>query len=406
MELRHLRCFLAVAEELHFARAAERLHIEQSPLSRAIKELEEDLGVVLFVRTTRSTRLTRAGALFLEHVRRVFAALQQARDSVQAAANGFHGQLRVALSDGITPSRLPTLLALCRQEEPEVEIRFFEIPLSQQIKGLHDDLFDVGFAQSDEVGDGIVALPVWSDALMVAVPARHPLLAHKRIPLDELLRYPLVLCDPNVCESHAKHVERVLRRADTEPLVAERVASCDLMMALVSGGIALGLAGAAHIATSREPGVVARSLATRVPPLTTFLLRPEGEPSAVLARFIERVQAIDSPEPPKTFKKHHPAPPGGTCAMKKIVPFLLASLLTACGQSETPQKPADSAADIPTVEELAANPERLKELRQQCKIDRPKLGDVLCNRVAEATRKRFYGDGEAPYTPPKESPKF
>lgn len=92
--------------------------------------------------------------------------------------------------------------------------------------------------------------------------------------------------------------------------------------------------------------------------------------------------------------------------MKRIIPFLLASLLTACGQSDAPQKPVDSAANIPTVEELAANPERLKELRQQCKTDRPKLGDVLCDRVAEATRKRFYGDGETPYTPPKESPKF
>jgi DNA-binding transcriptional LysR family regulator len=160
---------------------------------------------VLFARTTRSTRLTRAGKLFLEHVRRVFTVLEQARDSVKAAANGFHGQLRVALSDGITPSRLPALLALCRQEEPEVELRFFEVPLSQQIKGLHDDLYDVGFAQSDEVGDGITTMPVWSDALMVAVPARHPLLAHKRIPLEELLRYPLVLCDPQVCEGHAKH---------------------------------------------------------------------------------------------------------------------------------------------------------------------------------------------------------
>lgn len=298
MELRHLRCFLAVAEELHFARAAERLHIEQSPLSRAIKELEEDLGVALFVRTTRSTRLTRAGELFLEHARRVFSALEQARDSVKAAANGFHGQLRVALSDGITPSRLPTLLALCRQEEPEVELRFFEVPLSQQIKGLHDDLYDVGFAQSDEVGDGITTLPVWSDALMVAVPARHPLLAHKRIPLDELLRYPLVLCDPQACESHAKHVDRVLRRADMEPLVAERVATCDLMMALVSAGFALGLTGQAHIAASREAGVVARPLTLRVPPLTTYLLRLEGDPSDVLTRFIERVQTIESPEEP------------------------------------------------------------------------------------------------------------
>lgn len=308
MELRHLRCFLAVAEELHFARAAEKLHIEQSPLSRAIKELEEELGVVLFARTTRCTRLTRAGKLFLEHVPRVFAALQQARDSVKAAANGFHGQLRIALSDGITPSRLPALLALCRQEEPEIEIRFFEVPLSQQIKGLHDDLYDVGFAQSDEVGDGIAAMPAWRDALMVAVPARHPLLAHKRIPLDELLRYPLVLCDQHVCEGHAKHIDRILRRANTEPLIAERVATCDLMMALVSAGFALGFTGAARIAASPDSGVVARPLALRVPPLTTYLLRPEGEPSDVLARFIERVQAIESPESSRPVSGHHPDP--------------------------------------------------------------------------------------------------
>ena len=82
MELRHLRCFLAVAEELHFARAAEKLHIEQSPLSRTVKELEEELGVQLFIRTSRSTRLTLAGRLFLKHVPRVFTALEQARESV------------------------------------------------------------------------------------------------------------------------------------------------------------------------------------------------------------------------------------------------------------------------------------------------------------------------------------
>jgi len=294
MELRHLRCFLAVAEELHFARAAEKLHIEQSPLSRAIKDLEEELGTQLFVRTTRSTRLTRAGKLFLEHVRRVFAALQQARDAVQAAAHGFDGQLRVVLSDGITPARLSALLALCRQEEPEVEIRFSEVPLAQQIKGLQDDLYDVGFALSGEVGDGITALPVWNDPLMVAVPARHPIMTHKRIPLEELLRYPLVLADSQACEGHAKHVERVLRRVEMEPLVAERVASCDLMMALVSAGFALGLAGESHIATSREPDVVARPLALRAPPLTTYLLHPDGKPSDVLARFIARVRRIES----------------------------------------------------------------------------------------------------------------
>lgn len=132
MDLRHLRCFLAVAEELSFVRAAERLHIEQSPLSRA-------------------------GQMFLEHVPRIFTALQQARKSVKAVAAGYDGQLRVALSDGITPPRLSALLMQCREDDPEVDIHLVEVPLSQQIKGLHDDLYDVGFAQPDEVSDGLLA---------------------------------------------------------------------------------------------------------------------------------------------------------------------------------------------------------------------------------------------------------
>ncbi|MDN7598084.1 LysR substrate-binding domain-containing protein, partial [Burkholderia multivorans] len=106
----------------------------------------------------------------------------------------------------------------------------------------------------------------------------------------------LVLCDPQVCEGHARQVERLLRRVDMEPLVAERVNSFDLMMTLVSAGFALGLAGAAHIAASREPGVVARPLAGRSPQLTTYLLRLDSEPTETLARFIERVQAIELPE--------------------------------------------------------------------------------------------------------------
>lgn len=308
MELRHLRCFMAVAEELHFARAAERLHIEQSPLSRAIKELEEDLGAQLFVRTTRSTRLTRAGLMFLEHVPRVFVTVQQARDSARAAANGFHGQLRIALSDGISPTCFSALLALCRQEEPETEIRLAEVPLSQQIKGLHDDLYDIGFAQLDEASDGLVAEPIWHDALMVAVPARHPLLAYKRVPLDEVLRYPLALGDTNVYEGHARQIDRALRQSSLEPLIAERVASFDLMMTLVSAGFVLGLAGASQIAASREPGVVARPLAGRSHRLTTLLLRVDSEPSDPLARFIERVVAIDPPRGKTSAALERPNP--------------------------------------------------------------------------------------------------
>ncbi len=292
MEFRHLRYFLAVAEELHFARAAERLHIEQSPLSRAIRELEEELGAQLFVRTSRSTRLTLAGKLLMENAPRVLLALDQARESVKAAANGFHGRLRVALSDGITPSRLPALLARCREEDPEIEIRLFEVPLAQQLSGLRDDLYDVGFSMADEVGDGIIIEPAWEDELMVAMPARHELLAHRRVPLDEVLQHPLVLGDPAVCEGHAKQIDRILRKQDREPLIEQYVATFDVMMTFVSAGLALGLAGAAHIASSREPGVVGRPLAGKSPMLTTYLLRRDAEPSQALARFIERVEAL------------------------------------------------------------------------------------------------------------------
>lgn len=292
MEFRHLRYFLAVAEELHFARAAERLHIEQSPLSRAIRELEEELGAQLFVRTSRSTRLTLAGKLLMENAPRVLLALDQARESVKAAANGFHGRLRVALSDGITPSRLPALLARCREEDPEIEIRLFEVPLAQQLSGLRDDLYDVGFSMADEVGDGIIIEPAWEDELMVAMPARHELLAHKKVPLDEVLQHLLVLGDPAVCEGHAKQIDRILRKQDREPLIEQYVATFDVMMTFVSAGLALGLAGAAHIASSREPGVVGRPLAGKSPMLTTYLLRRDAEPSQALARFIERVEAL------------------------------------------------------------------------------------------------------------------
>ncbi|QTD44128.1 EexN family lipoprotein [Ottowia testudinis] len=92
--------------------------------------------------------------------------------------------------------------------------------------------------------------------------------------------------------------------------------------------------------------------------------------------------------------------------MKKIIPILLIVALSACGRPDAQPKPANFSANIPTVEELVANPERLKALREQCKTDRARLGDVLCNRVVEATRKLFYGDGKTPYTPSKESPKF
>jgi len=297
MELRHLRCFLAVAQELHFARAAEKLHIEQSPLSRAIKELEEELGVRLFDRNTRSTRLTRSGQVFMDHVPRVFAALTQARDSVRAVSAGYQRQLRIALSEDISQARLTALLSGCREEEPDTEIRLYEVPLAQQIKGLESDLYDLGFSQWTDVGEALSAVPAWSDTIVVVMPLRHPLLAYKKPPLNEVLRYPLVLCDPEVCEGCCRQLDRVLRATDMEPIVAERVASHDLMVTLVAAGYGLGFSTEAHVSTSSHPEIVTRPLAGRTPLLTTYLIHRIGDPSETLRRFVERA-LINAPDRP------------------------------------------------------------------------------------------------------------
>ncbi|HGW5374922.1 TPA: LysR family transcriptional regulator [Pseudomonas aeruginosa] len=305
MELRHLRCFLAVAEELHFARAAERLHIEQSPLSRTIKELEADLGAVLFERSSRSTRLTPAGAMLLSYVPRIFSSLEQARNVVKSVAAGFQWQLRVAFSDGITPYRLSAILAQCREEDPDVDIRLYEVPLANQIKGLRDDLYDVGFAQSSQVGDGILAEHAWSDPLVIAIPKRHPLLSYKRVPLHELIRYPLVMRDPRVSEGNYRQVMAVLNGVGYgEPLIAEEATTMELLFEVVAAGYALALVGASQMNTSQNLDVTHRPLAGRAAALTTYLLRVDKPPSATLGRFIERVGSLQNENLQATSSPH------------------------------------------------------------------------------------------------------
>ena len=292
MNLRHVRAFIAVAEELHFGRAAKRLHIEQSPLSRTIRKLESDLGVALLKRTPRGARLTWAGRIFLEDARRITMAFEQAQARARAAAAGQHGTLRIGLSDGIGPARLSALLALCREEAPNVSIRLFETPLGQLLSGLSMDLFDAGLALTDEVSDGIVAAPVWRDPLVVALPARHPLLAFKEVPLEEVASYPLVLSHPEVCEGSSRQCERLLRSVTAQPKVAEYVTTHNLMLALVAAGYGVGFSSAAHLASCRQAQVVVRPLADRSASLTTYLLRPAGEANGPLMQFIDRAERV------------------------------------------------------------------------------------------------------------------
>ena len=292
MYLRHIRAFIAVAEELHFGRAAKRLHIEQSPLSRRISRLEADLGVSLLHRKGRGVSLTAAGQVFLEDARRVILACEQAVARARATAAGYQGTLRIGLAGDIGRTRLAALLALCREEAPDVNIRLSVVPLAQLSRGLGAGLFDAGLASVKHVEDEIVAAPLWRDPFLVALPARHPLLSYKEVPLREVVRYSLVLCDPQVCEGCHKQREQLFRSAGVQPVVAEYVSTHSLMLTMVAAGYGVGVSSAAHLEGCMQVDVVARPLAEQGVLLTTYLLRPRGDIPEPLRHFIDRAERV------------------------------------------------------------------------------------------------------------------
>lgn len=292
MNLRHIEAFVAVAEELHFGRAAKRLHIEQSPLSRRISRLEADLGVTLLHRNGRGVRLTVAGRVFLEDALRVMLACEQAQARVRDAAAGYHGTLLIGLAGDIGRTRLAALLALCRQEAPEVSIRLTEVPLAQLLHGLGVGMFDAGLASVGHVEGEIVAAPLWRDPFLAALPARHPLLAYKEVPLQEVVRYSLVLSDPQACDGCHQQREHLFRSIGVQPAVAEYVSTHSLMLVLVAAGYGVGFCSAAHFEGCTQADVVARPLADQDASLTTYLLRPQGDILEPLRDFIDRAERV------------------------------------------------------------------------------------------------------------------
>lgn len=290
MELRHLRCFIVLAEELHFTRAADRLHIEQPPLSRTIKELEDSLGVVLFDRDRRGTRLTAAGAVFLQDMYRLFIVLEQARENVRAVAAGLQGCVRITASEGALDQRLSAFLAQCRADEPEMEIRLSEVPMNEQLRDLRTGDCLIGFAHTADVGEGIVAEPLWRDQLVLALPARHALLAYKAVPVQALSHHPLILYDASVCQGYHCAIDRLLQPLEQQT-VAEHATSLDLMLTLVGAGYGVGFMAASKVTLSHRPDVVTRPLAHGSATITTYLLRPASDtPSSLMERFVARLR--------------------------------------------------------------------------------------------------------------------
>jgi len=285
LELRHLRYFIAVAEELHFARAAERLQMEQSPLSRAIREMEGNLGVRLFERSTRSTRITRAGTVLLDYARRAVALMEQAKTTTRSAALGQGDQLRIGVSDCTAYCRMTEILARYRVANPDVAVALLEIPLHQQISGIRDGLVDASISLDGRDREGIQAQAVAHDQICAAVSAAHPLSHTCAVLPADLVRYPLILFSAESDLAAGFEIDHFVNTL-TRPCVAFRANTLGTMLTLVALGHGIGLVGSAQATAAVRRDIVLRPIEA-APPLTTYVLHSNGEVSAPLGDFIE-----------------------------------------------------------------------------------------------------------------------
>lgn len=298
MELRQLRYFVALAEELHFARAAERLGMEQSPLSRAIRRLEGDLDVRLLERTTRSTRMTWAGQVLLKQARNVIAAVDQIKTSVAAAARGRQGQIRIGLCEATAHSRVAQLLAGFTAEANDVDIRFFDLPLPLQVEWLREDLLDVGFAPSVGPNNykGMVVEPIWEEPVFAAIPARHRLAKMKTVNLREVAGEPLIFCGADSDANSFPQFEGLNYEVFEGLRIAARVNSVRVLLTLVSAGHGIGFVTAQQLSSALVQDVMLRPLKDSVPTFTTCLIHLEGQPAEPVDRFVNWVHQFSLAE--------------------------------------------------------------------------------------------------------------
>jgi len=241
MKLYQLRYFSVLAEVKNFSLAAQKLNIAQPPLSRAIKDLEHEFGVKLFIRNTRNTTLTRAGDVFRDYAVRILSTLDAAKKATIAAGRGAIGEIRVAISDLIDSSRLAFLLGMIREEIQSLKIHLSEVDHTHLRIGLQRDLFDVGILKDKIKEEGIHSRLLWRDSYAVLFPKKHPLQAFATVPLTEVVKYPQVILGSRNFEGINRQVESCLVSSGTTPPDIERVQSVCMMMTLVQAGFGIGL---------------------------------------------------------------------------------------------------------------------------------------------------------------------
>jgi DNA-binding transcriptional LysR family regulator len=238
MEFRHLRGFLAVAEELSFTRAARRLNMAQPPLSQRIQELEAELGVKLFERHTRHVELSRAGQVFFDGMQKLFAQLDRAVGECRQTQRGETGRLRVGYTGRTSLLLLPRLIAAYRRRYPEVALEIEGPQATGTLRlALLDGKIDIALCFLPVHGPGIVTRDFASSELALALAAWHPLAGHVDVPLEQLAHEPFVGFPANK-GFHLRHVmEKICKDHGFEPQVIQESDSSQGLLCLIAAGI-------------------------------------------------------------------------------------------------------------------------------------------------------------------------
>src|ERR1051325_5213431 len=224
MELRHLRYFIAVAEELHFGRAAEKLCIAQPPLSQQIQQLERERGFVLFNRTNRKVELTAAGQLFLDEARETLAGLENAVHAGRRVAKGEVGWLGIGFVGSAPYQMLPRILSSYRERYPEVQLVFRELVSGRQVQALRDRRIHVGFARPPILEDDIVSEVIMTEPLVAALPEGHPLASKGAIVLRKWAQEPFILFPRHPSPSYGGFLISLCETAGFRPNVVQETA--------------------------------------------------------------------------------------------------------------------------------------------------------------------------------------
>ncbi|MTW10896.1 LysR family transcriptional regulator [Pseudoduganella eburnea] len=290
IELRQLRYFATVAEELHFGRAARRLHMTQPPLSQTIMALEEMLGAPLFERNRRGVALTAAGEALLPEARRLLEQSAGLAELVQRAATGASGRLSLAFVSSADYSVLPPTLRAYRAEYPQVEITLKEATSDLQLDDLLEGRVDAGLLippLPDRARQELDYLPVLREPLVLAAPAGLPALARaKAADLRKLAGIPLIIFPRHISPGLYDAILSVFRETGITAEVGQEAIQMQTIVSLVSAGMGLALVPQS-VSNLRRPGVEYLPLVQNTPLVETGLAWRRDNASPVLRGFLE-----------------------------------------------------------------------------------------------------------------------